>query len=630
VSEEAAVIGLTAEVPETAQPAEHAVRQFWVRCRPAVLTLTCYLLGALFVTGRLWISPAGRGQAGDVPDVDQATWFMRYTATAIEHFRLPALQSTAMNAPHGVNLMWNTSLLLPGSLATPVTLLFGPQVSLTVLLVAGFAGSAAAMCWVLRRWQASLVGAALGGALYGFSPALIGSGIGHYSLVLAMLLPLLLDRLLRIVTGQGSVIRNGLWLGVLTAAQLFISEEALVDTAIAAAILLAVLAVSRPREVRSHLWPALAGLGSAAAVALLLGGRALWVQFHGVALKGAAATVVIQYNGRLTNLGTLPYALVTPAHTVLLHTAGTAAIAASYPQPSPEYLAYLGVPLIIAALAALAAFWRTLPVRVAGIACLALEWLGLGGRPMIAGSVTLPGFLLPWQYLQHLPVLGGMVPDRLCILADAGAAVVLAFALDRARTTAAPFVTWQHGARIATGVAVVALLPLVPAPYAAAAVPPVPAGWQATFAALRLPAGAPVLLAPFPYAATSSMMRWAADTGEPVTMIGGDFIAPDEPGRRGRAGRSALTATAIYVNLLYQRRRDAGQYRPSLAQIRADLAAMRPAAVVAIATPHSRLGRFLSYLFGPPAVQIGRMLGWRLRSGVRYPQAGRAGASSVR
>jgi hypothetical protein len=165
VSEEAAVIGLAAEAPEASRQSARSRQQLWASCRPIVLTLACYLLGALFVTGRLWISPAGRWQTGDVQDVDQATWFMRYTATAIEHFRLPALQTMAMNAPHGVNLMWNTSLLLPGSLAAPVTLLFGPQVSLTVLLVAGFAGSAASMFWVLRRWQASIVAAALGGAL---------------------------------------------------------------------------------------------------------------------------------------------------------------------------------------------------------------------------------------------------------------------------------------------------------------------------------------------------------------------------------------------------------------------------------------------------------------------------------
>ena len=80
-----------------------------------------YLVGAFFVTVTLWVHPTGLQQSGDPQDVDQATWFLRYAAHAIEHFRLPALSTMAMNAPHSVNLMWNTSLLLPGIVVTPVT-----------------------------------------------------------------------------------------------------------------------------------------------------------------------------------------------------------------------------------------------------------------------------------------------------------------------------------------------------------------------------------------------------------------------------------------------------------------------------------------------------------------------------
>jgi hypothetical protein len=611
VSEDAAMTGLAAEVAESSRQPPGRPASAWARSRATVATLACYLLGAFYVTGHLWINPVSRWQIGDVEDVNQATWFMRYTATAIRNARLPALTTTAMNAPHGVNLMWNTSLLLPGSVVAPVTWLFGPQVSLTVLLVAGFAGSAASMFFVLRRWGASTLAASLGGALYGFSPALVASGIGHYSLVLAILPPLLLDRVARIVAGRGSPVRNGLWLGLLAAAQLFISEEALVDTAIAAVILLAVLAISRPRLVPGRLWPSAAGLGTAAAVALVLCARALWVQFHGVAAKGAAATVIIQYNGRWTNLGTLPYAFITPARFVLLHTQAAARSAAHYPQPTAEYLAYLGVPLIVVLLAAIVYFWRHLVIRVAGVTCVVLEWLGLGARQLVPHVVTLPGFLLPWQYLQHLPVVGGMVPDRLCILADAGAAVVLAFSLDLARKGARPFGSWRHGAGIATAVAVIALLPVVPAPYIVTTAPPPPAGWQATFAALHLPPGARVLVAPFPYAGTSQVMRWQADTGEPATMIGGDFIAPDQSARGSRAGRSALTPTATYLDLLYSHSPQASRYKPSAAQIHADLATWRPAAVVADTRPGSRLGQFLIGVFGPPTTRIGTVLGWR-------------------
>jgi hypothetical protein len=612
VAEEAAVTGLAAEVTESSSrpdPSKTLSRRGAVA---TALTLAWYVVGGFFVTGLLWVHPSGRWQIGDIQDVDQAQWFMRYTAVAFEHFRLPALITTAMNAPHSVNMMWNTSLLLPGMVLAPVTLLFGTQVALTTLLVVGFAGSAASMYYVLRHWRCSLIAAALGGALYGFSPALVNSGIGHYSLVLAMLLPLILDRIVRILVGDGSPVRNGLWLGGLVSAQLFISEEALVDTAIVAAIILVLLIICRPGQVRERLKPSLIGLGTGAVAALVLCARGLWVQFHGIHVKGASATVIIQYNGHLTNLGTLPYAFVDPSGaTVLLRAGASAQITNSYPQPIPEYLAYLGIPLIILLLVAIVYFWRNLTIRIAGLTFLLLEWLGLGAKPIIAGTKTLPGFLLPWTYVEHLPVMGGMVPDRLCILADAGAAVVLAFALDQARTVK-PFVNLRDGAKIAAGVAILALVPLIPTPYTVAPVRPVPVGWQATFTALHLKSDARVLLAPYPWAGASQMMRWAGTTGEPQVMIGGDFIAPDKPGRQSRAGRSGLNAMGIYMDALYHHQADAAQLRPSSAVVKAELAEMDPAAVVAATKPTSLMGQYLISVFGQPTTQIGNVLGWRL------------------
>ena len=582
------------------------------------VVLALYLAGAFFVTGPLWVHPTGLLQAGDPQDVDQATWFLRYTATAIEHFRLPALITTAMNAPHGVNLMWNTSLLLPGILITPVTALSGAQAALTSLLVIGFAGSAASMYYVLRRWQASQLAAALGGALYGFSPALVDSGIGHYSLVIAILPPLIIDRVLRLVTDRGTALRNGSWLGVLVAGQLFISEEALVDTVIAAVVLLAVLAACRPREVLHRIRPLLAGLAAGGLIALILCARALWVQFHGVRAGSAAATVIINYQGHATNLGTLPYAFINPASTVLLHTHATGVIANYYPQPLPEYLAFLGVPLIIVLLAAIVYFWKYLPIRAAGLACIILEWLGMGATPIRSGTFTLPGFLLPWSALRHLPLLGGMVPDRLCILADAGAAAVLAFSLDLARSgTVAPFSGWRNGRIIATAIAAIALLPVVPAPYLAVPAEPLPAGWTATFKALHLPPDARVLLAPFPYNATSQVVRWQAETGYPATMIGGDFIAPDQPALLSRAGRAAMTPTSYYIDDLYDPQLGP-PVKPSPAEIQASLAGWKPDAVVADASPASPLGNFLIGLFGPPDTRIGSVLGWKLQPGAVY------------
>jgi hypothetical protein len=106
------------------------------------LVAGCYLFGAMVLTGRLWVDPAARVQIGDAHDVTAFAWYMRYAATAVQHGHLPALVTNAMGAPQGVNLMWNTPFLLPGILLAPVTLLAGPQVSLTVVLTLGLAGSA--------------------------------------------------------------------------------------------------------------------------------------------------------------------------------------------------------------------------------------------------------------------------------------------------------------------------------------------------------------------------------------------------------------------------------------------------------------------------------------------------------
>jgi hypothetical protein len=51
---------------------------------------------------------------------------------------------------------------------------------------------------------------------------------------------------------------------------------------------------------------------------------------------------------------------------------------------------------------------------------------------------------------------------------------------------------------------------------------------------------------------------------------------------------------------------------PDAAQMKAQLTAWQPAAVVAVATPGSALARYLTGLLGRPAVTTGGVLGWRL------------------
>ena len=365
------------------------------------LVVCCYLAGAVAVTARLWVDPASRAQVGGSNDVDLFAWFVRYAATAVAHGQLPALVTSAMNAPQGVNVMWNTSFLLPGVLLAPLTLLAGPQVSLTVALTAGFAGSAASLFWVLRRWGAGLGAAALGGAVYGFSPALVASGAGHYHLQFAVLPPLIIDAALRLLTGRSRAVRGGVWLGLLCAAQLFTGEELLVYTVVAAVILAATVAVSHPRAVPARTRGAASGLAVAVLVFLLVDGYALWVQFAGPLTEHS------KLGGSLT--GNLSW-FVTPSAALWFHTTASAAEAASQ-QLAAEYVSYLGWPLIGMLVVCAVVFWRDVRVRAAAVTCAVLELCALGGGSLrVGGGVTWPGRLLPWHWLQGLPGLAQVLP----------------------------------------------------------------------------------------------------------------------------------------------------------------------------------------------------------------------------
>ncbi len=567
------------------------------------LVVALYVLGAFALTWRLWADPAGRMVTGNAGDITLFAWFMRYTATALSHGHLPALTTTGLNAPQGISLMWNTSVLLPAAVLAPVTLLAGPQASLTVMLTAGFAGSAASLFFVLRRWQASLLAAGLGGAVYGFSPAMLTAGVGHFQLVFAVLPPLIIDAVLRLATGRGNEVRTGLGLGLLVAAQLFIGEELLVDTAVTAVVMVVVLAVSHPRAavaaVREGAASIAAGLGSAAAVALVICGYPLWVQFRGPLSEHGSPWIVPTFHTYL-------YSFVTPSSALLFHTAGSAAAAAAYPEPLPEYLGYLGWPLLAVAVLAAVCFWRDPKVRLAAVTLVLLEWFSLGAVGLRVHGIRYPATLLPWHYLQHLPVLAQVLADRFTILADGVAAALLAFALDRARRVAPGTGRGRLTALLATLVAVLAVLPLIPRPYAASAVSSAPAGWQAAFARLRLAANDHVLVIPD----EQYGMRWQAETGEPGSMVGGGDFIESGPGGQAAAYIYNRLGTAVYLATLWQGS-PAGR-APSQAEIRKDLAYWKLAAIVTATGRDSRLARYLTGEFGPPAVQVGDVLAWRL------------------
>ena len=69
-----------------------------------------------------------------------------------------------VNAPDGIDLMWNNGMALPALVFAPVTAAWGGLATITVLTAVGLAGSAVAAFGPLRALGATTLPAALGGA----------------------------------------------------------------------------------------------------------------------------------------------------------------------------------------------------------------------------------------------------------------------------------------------------------------------------------------------------------------------------------------------------------------------------------------------------------------------------------
>ena len=347
--------------------------------------------------------------------------------------------------------------------------------------------------------------------------------------------------------------------------------------------------------------PAATGLGVAAGVTLLLAGYALWVQFFGPLTQRGSSFTPDFYKNDLTGF-------VTPSGYLLFHTAASAAAAARYQGGPPEYLGYLGWPLIAVLAVVALACWRQPAVRATAVTLAVLELLSLGGHPLISGTPH-AGVTLPWHWLEGLPVLGTALPDRLSIVADGVAAALLAFGIDRARA-------WSAGPRAAgagrrggdRGGG-----PRLPAADPAAA----PGGER------RAAPGGLVrrLRRAAPPAARPGPGRPGPD-GDPhrrAALAGrhrGARLADRRVFRRARPGTGRPTWRATASPLPPSTWTRCGPAaRPSRPprgpRCRPICGTWRPAAVVAVTGPDSALGHYLEGLFGRPAFRDGGVLAWR-------------------
>jgi hypothetical protein len=415
--------------------------------------LAAYLGTALHVLSGL----IGRTSSGylsqGVQDHQAFEWYFGASAHNVATLSNP-LFSDRQNFPDGVNLMANAAVTGLGIPLAPLTLATSAHVTFFVVELLGLAGTAAAWFWFLRRRGLGRTAAAVGGWFVGFAPAMVSHANGHPNFVALFLIPVIIDRVLRLAEGQRRV-RDGVVLGLLVTWQVFIGEEPLLLAAIGMLIAGLVLVAHRRFDLRR----ALPGVGIGAALCLVLVAVPLWWQFSGrqsytSIYHPPGGNDLAALWGRATRtLGADPWA------------------SAAVSMNRTEENAFFGVPIWLLAAAIVLALIRRPVVQALASVVVLTSWLSLGEEVLLRGQPT--GIPSLWSLFDGLPVLENVLPTRFAMIAVPAFAGLLAIGIDAAMT-ASPFSAddadeldlpaWQPriGGWIVTAAAVVALLPVVP------------------------------------------------------------------------------------------------------------------------------------------------------------------------
>jgi hypothetical protein len=449
-----------------------------------------YFLLAMAAFSQAWADPLHR-QVGVSSDPQQFAWFMAWPGYALSHHLNP-LVTTYIDAPSGVNLMWNTSVLLPAFLLSPVTWIAGPVLSYNIVLTVGIALSGSSAMLLFRRFAAPLPAFA-GGALYAFSPFMMASSLAHPQIVLGFFPPLVL------LLAEEALVRRrwprwvtGALIGLLGFAQLLTGEEVFATGVLFLVTVLAVVAVGRPRRAWTAAKNALPSLAVAIAVFSVLSAFPLWVQFAGQQrIRGLIWDNRLYFND--------PLSFVVPGRLQLLRAPGAEDIVSRFPGWTGEQGGYLGVGLV--ALLVVAAwnlrgrreFWCAIAVfMIMTVASLGEHLTSQAGTTSQPGAVPawLHDFRLPWGYVRSLPLFEHILPSRLIAYSFLAAGLVVAIFLDQALRREGRL---RRGAEVT--LVALALLTLMPAAVPSTA-QPVPSFFQSA-SLLRIPAGSTALLAPY-------------------------------------------------------------------------------------------------------------------------------------
>lgn len=430
---------------------------------PGLPIALVYLGAAMFITWKLLFHPTTRILAGNPYDQFYFEWQLTAVEHSLLHFQNP-LFSHAMNAPKGMNLIGNPQIIGPAVVLTPITWLFGASVSFALLTTFNLAATAITWRWFLRRHVVRTETAAfVGGLFLGFSPAMITHSMAHPNLSGQWLVPLILAGVLRL-REPGRSVRNGVVLGVLISAQVFVGEELLLLAAMGTALFLVAYCAMRPRQAWAEAATFLRGSGAALVTAAVLLAYPLTFQFFGpMSFKGIPFDVAY-FSADLKSYAVWPNLEIwaDPAKLDPLAPGGQ------------EQAALVGWVLLL--VVALLAGWlvlRNAAARALVIAGLVLVWLSIGPTPVFNHQKITWWPLGPqglWTHLQHLPLFSSSLPARQALAVSWILGILLAMGVDEVLQH-----QWMVMRGLVFGGVITALVPLIPRVFDTAPRAPIPA-----------------------------------------------------------------------------------------------------------------------------------------------------------
>jgi hypothetical protein len=555
---------------------------------PAAVALLVYAALAVLLTSAAWTSPLTRFVGGGA-DSEQTMWFLSWPPFAVSHLHSPFV-STYINYPTGVNLLWNTSVLAPGFILSPVTAIWGPVATYNVVMTGSLVLSAWFGFFAIRRFVTSDIAAALGGLLYGFSPYVIAQLFGHTHLVVSTITPplalMLADELL--IRQRRRVVPLALMLAGLVVLQFFIAEEVLTTEVIFGAILGLVLAALHPSMVRFKLPFVLRTLGLAMAIAALVLAYPLYVQFLGPdRITGGAIHPPDVYLTDALNL-------IVPTEIQLIAPSAAVGVTHHFTGNPSEWNGYIGIPLLLLTAFTAIRWWRVPVVRAAAIMTLVVTLFSLGPHLHIDGH-PLP-IVLPWWIPAHLPVLDNILPSRLMLFAYLGLGVCLAFALTR---------MWTSRGNAVLSMALIAfvfvpLLPRIPFPAQTISVP----GYFTSKMVDAIPDGSVVVTAPWSDVFSPDPMLWQVAAGNRFRNTSGYVLGPQSATAAGleqTIGTIETSGTTPSLNAALR------------AELLAELRTNKVGAMIVGPSPHeAQMASFFADLLGPPSTSDGQVDVWLL------------------